>query len=109
MQEVFDFVLSHYEAILSVVTLIVSIVVFILRKKPVDSIMTAIYLAAVEAINFSEATDLKGVEKLRYCVGMVEASLKRTYPGINPITYYGYIVDVIEGILSTPQKKGDSK
>lgn len=107
MQEIFNFLRENWQVIASVITLIISVVVAIIRKKPVDTIFSAIFKCSLEAVKEAENTGLKGLEKLRYCVGLVEACLKANYPNINPISYYGYIVDVIEDILTTPQKKGE--
>lgn len=107
MQDLYNFICAHYEAIISFVLIIISVVVFILRKKPVDSILSSIFISAVQAVVVAETTDLKGLEKLNYAVGLVEANLKQNYPDLKVRSYYGFIVKVIEDILSTPQKKGD--
>ena len=105
MQEVFDFVLAHYEAILSVITLIVSVVVLILRKKPADHLNSLIFERAIEGVKLAEKQKLSGDEKLTYAIGYVANCIHVTYPDLKTDLYYGLIRCVIEEILTTPQKK----
>ena len=108
MQEIFDFILSHYEAILSVLTLIISVVVLILRKKPVNSVYQCIYELAISAVKAAEAEpNIKGEVKLDFALDYVISCLKDKYPNLDIARYCAYIEYIIELILSTPQKKGD--
>ena len=107
MQEVFNFIISHYEAILSVLTLIISVVVFIIRKKPVSDVQSIIYAGCIQAIKLAEAGDKKGKDKLDAAVMYVAQYLNDYYPSLDTGKYLNYIAGVIEVILSTPQKKED--
>lgn len=107
MQEVFKFVFSHYEAILSVLTLIISVVVLILRKKPVNAIITDLYEACIIGVCSVEKTDLKGADKLNKCIEVVNLIISKKYPNLDITHYRRTIVSIIESILITPQKKED--
>lgn len=107
MREIFNWIFQNWRLVLEGVLLIASVVILIIKKKPINSIITAIYCASVEAIKVAELSDYKGKDKLNYCVGIVNASLKHSFPDLEVGTYYHLIVKTIEEILSTPQKKGD--
>lgn len=57
-------------------------------------------------VKLAEETSLKGDEKLSFAVDLVKGYLVKAYPKLSPDTYTRYIVEKIEEILSTPQKKG---
>ena len=109
MQEVFNFILSHYEAILSVLTLIISIVILIIRKKPVLSLNQRIYDLSITAVKEAEKKygGLRGSKKLDFAIDYVVQCLTALYPDLDITRYVAYIEYVIESILSTPHKKED--
>ena len=108
MQEVFDFILSHFESILSVLTLIISVVIFIIRKKPVNGLSDLIQMHCSIGVKLAEKqSDLKGKDKLNYAVNYVNGRLLKLYPDLDVDKYRSYIIYVIEDFLSTPQKKED--
>lgn len=105
MQEVFNFILSHWETLLSVVMFILSVVVFIIRKKPVSDVQSVIFKGCLDAIKLAECGDKKGKDKLDAALLYVCQYLNSYYPSIDTGKYFNYICSVIEDILSTPQKK----
>lgn len=113
MQEVFNFIFSHLEAILSVVTLIISVVVFIVRKKPVlvgDYIKTVILNKLPTFINYAENSNFKGDEKCSFALTFLFDELEKDGYGSYSYllhTYYEFARKSLEDILSTPQKKED--
>lgn len=108
MQEVFDFIFSHYEAILSVLTLIISIVIFIIRKKPVNGLNDLLQAFVSNAVKLAEVQpDIKGNDKLEFALNYVYEHILRLYPDLDIGKYRSYIVYLIEDYLSTPHKKED--
>ena len=107
MQEVFNFILSHYEPLLALAMFILSIVFCLVRKKPVNSILYSITEAAVMATQIVEKTELKGKEKLEKCLEIINVFLKKEFPNIDINSYRNTAISIIENILTTPQKKGE--
>lgn len=111
-----NFISTNYRLILEVVLLIVSVVIFILRKKPVEvtkTIMELIYTLVPQEINSYERFygSGHGTEKKKSVVDFVLAEIERKY-ALNDAQrsfYTSLIKSVIEEILSTPQKKGGHK
>lgn len=108
MQEVFKFVFSHYEAILSVLTLIISVVVLIIRKRPVTDVYSCIYQWCIVAVGLAEKTGMAGAEKLDYALDFVIQAFHSRYGNDTKLPCsVAYIEMCIEQLLSTPQKKED--
>lgn len=105
MREIFNFIYSHYEAILSVLTFVISVVILILRKKPVNNILVDINAYIFQGVLLAEKTDLKGNDKLNYAFNYVVDHLLADYPTLDISRYHKVILNGIELILSTPQKK----
>lgn len=105
---VWQFIVEYWELLLSAVTLIVSVIVLIVKKRPVTELTTAIYQCCVLAIGEAEKTDYKGDRKLQFAVDLVSTLLKARWPDIDVNKYVNLIVNTIESILSTPQKKGEN-
>lgn len=107
MQEVFNFIFRHFEAILSIVLIILSFVILIIRKKPVNSVLSHIYAACTSCINDVEASGVIGsTAKKQLCIKLVKEMLKLHFPDLDVEAYTSIISDVIENILNTPHKKG---
>ena len=102
----FQFIKNHYELIGAIITLIASIIILIIRKKPIDSLTQVIYDYAIKAVNLVEASGTVGSsEKLAFALKLVHTFLEETYPGIKVSSYDSLIIKTIEEILSTPHKK----
>ena len=115
-----DFLLKYWRIILEACFLIVSFILFMVRKKPIkltDSIKTQVISFLPKVIKYCEnwnkqlASDskLSGLEKLTMALSMVNTFLIDEC-GLSeselPL-YHDFIVNSIEEILSTPQKKGE--
>ena len=108
MQDLYNFICAHYETIISVVLTIISVVVFILRKKPLNDVSTNLYKWCIEAINSVESSNIDGSShKLNTAIRLVRYAFERYYIGYNFSNYEKIAESYIESILSTPQKKGE--
>lgn len=105
MQDLFNFICDHYHTLVDLVILIVSVVIFIIRKKPVNGLSDIIQAQCSTAIKLAEQQNgLKGEQKLSFAVNYVKDHLLRLYPNLDVERYKSYIMYVIEDYLSTPQK-----
>lgn len=109
---IIDFVRNYWKEILDVLILVISLVFFILRKKPVkvsDTLKQLISSWLPGVINAAEKTDLKGSLKLDYAVNMVYDIFCSDYITREEFDqrYLPFVKSQIEAILSTPKKKGD--
>lgn len=104
---ILTFLEAHWELILHIVLLLVSSVLFIIRKKPtqvVDGIVENLFKLCVTAVSVAEKTDYKGSHKLDFAISYVLTQLHNAYPQIDVQLYTKSINQIIEAILSTPQK-----
>ena len=102
----FEFIKNHYELIGAVITLIASIIILVIRKKPVDSLTQVIYDYCIKAVNLVESSGTVGSnEKLAFALRLVHTFLEETYPVLKSSSYDSLIIKTIEDILSTPHKK----
>lgn len=111
MQEVIDFLSLYWREILEVILLIISVVVFIVKKKPVkviDTVKECITRLLPYCIYEAEKQeDLKGKgEKKKIFALSVLYKLLQEF-GYEEVydQYREYAAEQIEVILSTPQKK----
>lgn len=100
--------IDHWELVLAVVLVITSVVVALLKKKPVSDVASAIYSSCLMAVQEAEKTDYKGDKKLQFAVDLVSTLLHAKWPDLDVSKYISIIVKTIETILSTPQKKGEN-
>lgn len=107
MQEIFNFLKENWQLIAAVITLIISVVIAIIRKRPVESIYADLYDVAIDACIEAEKSANKGVDKMCAAVSYACNKLSAIYPGINVNKYMTLIAVLIERILTTPQKKGE--
>lgn len=110
MKEVLQFIERHYEIIFSCFAAIFSLIMFLIKKKPikiVDSVKTAILSSVPGLIVDAESKfgSGHGIEKFNFVFDSVVNMLKATQPGIEVELYYWTIKKAIEDILATPQKK----
>lgn len=110
-----DVLRNYWKEIISLLLFIGSIIIAIIRKKPVNDILSYIYEFAVKAVNDAEnfkvvigsgESSMTGKGKLSFAVTKVREALKNNFPDLDVAAYEPLIVSIIEGILSTPQKKG---
>ena len=104
----FDFIKDNWQLIASVITLICSLVIFILKKKPVMNEMDCILLKVMEKLPewISQAESLKGAEvKKSLVIESVKKYVKDEFSINLPDSYVALVGSYIENILLTPQKK----
>lgn len=107
MQEIFNFIRENWQVIVSVITLIVSVVIAIVRKKPVTDIYSHILAWTIQAVKIAENTGLKGDEKLDYALGFIVEAFHSYYGKDTKLPCsLAYIENLVEQVLDTPQKKG---
>lgn len=100
-----DFLIENWRLLLEALFALVALVLFIVRKKPVTSIYSAIYAYAIQGVNAAEKTSYKGDSKLAFALKITMDLLTTNYPALNVDGYKDIIVQIIEQILTTPQKK----
>lgn len=111
MQEVWSFILRHWEIILTCLLSIISLVIYLIvnkKKIVVDDVFTKLLLVLPTYILNAESSGQTGEEKLKLvfldCVEFLHAETNKSTDSI--IAKYGAsILSAIESILSTPQKK----
>lgn len=106
--------LEHKELVIMAAEAIFALIFFIVKKKPNKVISPYMY----EAIKWLMA-GIKGAEEIigkghgedkkKYALEYVKEMMTKTIPEIDFSQYEKYIVQWLEYILETPQKKGDSK
>ena len=107
MNEIINILKNNWELIVSVLLFILSFILQLIKKKPVQDILSDIYHACVSAINETEKSNVIGsYQKQLFAIEIVNKYLQTKYPDIDVKRYIGLIVATIEDILSTPQKKG---
>ena len=106
MREIFNFLTDNWQYIVAVFTLVVSVIISLIRKRPVTDVYSAIYQWCLVAIEMAENTDLKGSEKMDYALGFVVQAFKARYGSNTKLPCsLAYIEMQIEQILELPQKK----
>lgn len=105
---ILEFIKTYWREILDVIAFVGALVLFIVKKKPVNSIIEVLDHACLLAVQDAEKTTYKGEEKLLYAVSLVYQWLEAKYPKLDVNRYKQIIVNTIEIILSTPQKKGEN-
>lgn len=109
MIKVLEFVIENKELIADAVAIVVAIILFIIKKKPVKVLSTIKELGLrllPFLINDAEKTDLKGEDKKEFVFAhLVQAFVDEGYDPKLIEQERKYWLNEIEVILSTPQKK----
>ena len=104
-----EFLIENWRLLLEAACLIVSFVLFLVRKKPVkvlDTIKEFVVRLLPGLINAAEMTTLSGADKKKYVLEELVKVLKEFGYCDEVITQYlPFASDQVEVILSTPQKK----
>lgn len=101
-----DFICNHAEIIVAIVLVVVSFILTLVKKKPVNSIIATIFDLCIKAVNIVESSSVLGSDqKLAFALNLVHNFLEEMYPGIQSSQYDSVITKTIEEILSTPHKK----
>lgn len=107
---IWNFIKENWQLILEVAVLVVSVVMFLVRKKPVkvvDSLKEVIVRILPALIVMAENQDgLKGSDKLKFVLDELKKVLTELgYSGDVLSQYLPFAAEQVEVILSTPQKK----
>lgn len=111
MLEIFNFLKANWQLIASIILIIISFILALVKKKPVqvvNGILPGLLLVipdyVIEAeLKFPEPN--QGLHKFHYVIGKSYDFIKSNFPGVIPDSYYGIISHFIESLLNTPQKK----
>ena len=108
-----DFVSKYWYLILPAVEILCTIIIVVLRKKPVkvlDTLKEVICRVLPSLIVAAERTGLKGSDKMKWLLDELAKVLRELNYGDDVIAQYlPFAMDQVELILSCPQKKGNSK
>ena len=109
MKQFIEILIQYWKPIVGILFTIAGFIVALIKKKPINDILTDIYYAAINAINSSETikvdgNKVSGDQKLAGAIFIVGQELKKKYPTLNVERYYKLIEKIIEDILTTPQK-----
>lgn len=107
MNQILEILITYWKPIVGLLFTIAGFIIALLKKKPVDCILTDIYDFAINAVNSVENSGVVGAEqKLALATMKVCDNLRQKYPTIDALEYKVLIHLIIESILSTPQKHG---
>lgn len=105
---VIDFIVKYWDIIVSLVMVIASLVLALIKKKPVLNEMDNILLKVLDKLPewINSAETLKGADvKKSLVLESVKKYVSNEFSVILPQSYIDFIGSKIEDILSTPQKK----
>ena len=103
-----DFICSHWKELLEAFILVLSIILLVVKKKPVkvvDTLKEIICRLLPACLNQAENTELKGDAKRVFALELLKGAAKEMGYDLDP-GYLEFATQQIEVILSTPQKKG---
>lgn len=103
-----NFILEHWDVIVSLLMVIASVVLALIKKKPVLNEMDNILLKVLDKLPewINSAETLKGADvKKSIVLESVKKYVSNEFSVILPQSYIDFIGSKIEDILSTPQKK----
>lgn len=106
-----EFILNYWQYLVIILVDLIGLVFILLRKKQSiteASIKEMIADVVPGYINLAEASGSTGRTKLCLVVDLVLKRIQKYISKSDEQFWISYIHDVIEAILSTPQKKGDS-
>lgn len=107
---IWNFIKENWKLILECAVLLVSVIMFLVRKKPVkvvDTLKETIVRILPALIVMAENQDgLKGADKLKFVLDELKKVLTELgYSGDVLSQYLPFAAEQVEVILSTPQKK----
>lgn len=104
-----EFIFTYWRELLLVVIAFVELVIFIVRKRPAmnrdDHIKALIAEFAPKFINLAEITFSSGQDKKMFVASEILKKIKHYYVSIDDSYWTSVIMDYIESVLTTPQKK----
>lgn len=103
-----DFIVKYYREIIDLLLVITSLVLFVVRKKPikvVDTLREVVIRLVPGAILAAEKQELKGDGKKTFALSVIRGVLTDMgYDFTDELVEFAS--EQIEVVLSTPQKKG---
>lgn len=107
MNNFIELLILYWKPIVGLLFTIAGFIIAIIKKRPLNDILTDIYYASIQAVNYVESSGITGAEnKLATAINYVNEELIKKYPTLNVYRYSKLIVNTIEAILQTPHKKG---
>lgn len=109
---VLKFLQTYWREILAIISVVASLVIFLVKKKPSINEMSDILLRILEKLPefIIQAECLEGAEaKKALVLECVKRFVKDQFSIILPDAYMSFIGQCIEAILSTPQKHLEEK
>ena len=113
MEKILSFVLEHLELCIACVVAFITLLLQVLKKKPVK-VIDGLYAALTKVIpGFIVYAEEqigagKGKTKMDVVINLATAYINKLYPGLKDLSpYIQFVKSQVEVILSTPQKKGD--
>lgn len=106
-----NFINENWKLLLEALILIASVVVFIVRKKPVkviDTVKETVIRLLPYAITQAEASDKKGDDKKQFALDILSNLLREIALELTP-ELRDFAGEQLEILLSLPQKKGIKK
>ena len=104
-----DFIVENWQIIASVILIITSFILTLVKKKPIkiiDSYIGILYRSCISAVEYVEnlkdgsSSSAKLMKAVDYVIDQFQA-----YPNFKDRLLISDIISVIEEILETPQKK----
>lgn len=106
LKDFVNLLVQYWKPIVGLLFTIVGFVIALIKKRPLNDILTDIYYASIDAVIFVENSGVVGPEnKLATAINYVNEELIKKYPTLDVYRYSKLIVNIIEAILQTPHKK----
>lgn len=110
MEKIVALLIENWQVIaLGLLELIGCILVLVLKKKPVDTLKEKLVEFVIGFINSAEKLigAGNGEAKKEAVLKAVQDWFKQNYPEVDAVRYLAFVDELIEYILTTPQKKGE--
>ena len=80
--------ITYWKPIVGLLFTIAGFIIALVKKKPLNDILTDIYYASIQAVNYVENSGVVGsVEKLSGAINFVNDELTKKYPTLNVYKY----------------------
>ena len=109
MMEIINFLKEHYQLIIEIASFIITVLILVLKKRPVFNTMDEIkedVLEVLPSLISSVESPGNGQEKLSTVLSLVKSYIAKKYQFTEFEKIETFVVNAIESILSTPSKKG---
>lgn len=108
MYSFINFIVEYRDIFAFIISVILSVIIMVIKKKPVINEMDKILLVVLEKLPefINEAESFKGADvKKTIVLESVKKYVEDQFSVILPDSFIGLIGSKVEAILSTPQKK----